>query len=41
MTGALGIAPEDILGAVGADAAVERFMGAVWYGAGSRPPSES
>jgi len=37
MTGALGIAPEDILGAVGADAAAERFMGAVWYGYPAKP----
>eukprot|EP00966_Prymnesium_polylepis_P325322 7381298-Prymnesium_polylepis.1 len=37
MTGALGIAPEAILGAVGADAAEERFMGAIWYGYPAKP----
>lgn len=37
MTGALGIAPESILEAVGADTSAERFMGAVWYGYPAKP----
>uniref|UniRef100_A0A7S4HH22 Nitroreductase domain-containing protein n=1 Tax=Prymnesium polylepis TaxID=72548 RepID=A0A7S4HH22_9EUKA len=32
MTGALGVAPEKVLAAVGADASTERFMGAIWFG---------
>ena len=32
MTGALGMAPESILAAVGADAAAERFVGVIWHG---------
>ena len=32
MTGALGVAPDDILNTVGADKEAERFMGAIWYG---------
>merc|ERR1712087_259665 len=37
MTGALGIPPEQILEAVGSDAANERFMGAIWYGYPAKP----
>lgn len=37
MTGALGVPPEKILGAVGADAESERFMGAIWYGYPASP----
>ena len=32
MTGALGMAPDAILKAIGADAAAERFMGVIWHG---------
>ena len=32
MTGALGVAPEAVMGVVGADTDSERFMGAIWYG---------
>merc|ERR1740130_1447088 len=32
MTGALGVAPEAVMGVVGADTEAERFMGAIWYG---------
>ena len=45
MTGALGIAPDAILDAVGADKEAERFMGVIWHGwpalplsAASAPP---
>mmetsp|Transcript_9858 Transcript_9858/g.16421 ORF Transcript_9858/g.16421 Transcript_9858/m.16421 type:complete len:237 (+) Transcript_9858:18-728(+) len=37
MTGALGIPPEKILDAVGADATSERFMGAIWFGYPEKP----
>ena len=37
MTGALGIAPDAILAAVGADPVAERFMGVIWHGAPEQP----
>ena len=39
MTGALGVAPEDVLGAVGAGEG-EKFMGAIWYGYPAKPLAE-
>jgi nitroreductase len=37
MTGALGIAPDAILDAVGADKTAERFMGVIWHGQPATP----
>ena len=39
MTGALGSPPEAVMRAVGADAATEHFMGAIWYGFPEAPLS--
>ena len=37
MTGALGMAPDAILAAIGADPVAERFMGVIWHGAPEQP----